>query len=144
MADYRELQFFDQDRKFAMTVKAVPSRFGPQQSASHPAKVLASTLPALDVAADSLHRGEGGFDEIGTAERAAELLSKARSYRSLRALPIQPRFPPLDQRERMRISVPMAYPTEGYLVIPSRNAHLAAFSGPKKRQLREIGVRINY
>src|SRR6476469_954526 len=60
-----------------MTVHAIPSGFSPKQCAGYPAKILIATLPALDIAADRLDDGKGGFNEIGARQARAQLARNA-------------------------------------------------------------------
>src|SRR5882724_6992909 len=75
--DDGELEFFNQDGDFAMTMHAIPSGFSPKQCAGNPAKILITTMPALDVAAGRLDDGKSGFNEISARQTGAQLARNA-------------------------------------------------------------------
>ena len=63
-----EFEFFDKYGKLAIAMNAVPPGFSRQQTTGNPAQILVSALPTLDVAAHSLHGGEGRLNQVGAAE----------------------------------------------------------------------------
>src|SRR5580658_9142158 len=67
-----QLQFFDEDREFAISVHAVPPGFCIKQSTADPAEILVAALPAFHVSTNRFYDGKCRFDQIGAGEAASK------------------------------------------------------------------------
>src|SRR5947207_173333 len=67
-----QLQFFDKEREFAISVHAVPARLCKKQSTANPAEILITALPAFHVSTNRFYNGKCRFDQIGAGEAGSE------------------------------------------------------------------------